>query len=61
MDKEEFEEMKERVEAQHADFKKGIEDKIDEIKQAKEGWEDSHAEDYAKQYTAEREETHQTH
>ncbi|NEG70445.1 hypothetical protein [Bifidobacterium choloepi] len=58
---EEFEEIREKLAEERDDFEKKGNDVIDKMKDAKEGWEDSHAEDNFKQEIATKEETHQTH
>ena len=62
--KENFEEIKARIDEHKDDFediKKSVGDLTDKLKDVKEGWETSRAEKGDKKEVAEHEETHQTH
>ena len=62
--KENFEEIKARIDEHKDDFediKKSVGDLTDKLKDVKEGWETSRAEQGDKKELAEHEETHQTH
>ncbi|KFI69496.1 hypothetical protein [Bifidobacterium magnum] len=61
MDKEAFEKIEENIAAKRDEFETKGEEFVGKLKDAKEGWEDSHAEGNHAAKIAHQEETHQTH